>query len=349
MKPLIVGVLMMGLCFSRAAIADPIDELFAQDALAPGCAVGFSKNGRIEFVRGYGASNLEHSSPITPKTRFHIASVSKAFTGAAIGLLVLEGKIKLSDDVRKYLRDFPEFPHQVTIEHLLQHTSGLGNHTLLMRAKGLDYGNSLKQSDTLEMVLAEGLSFEPGLRHEYSSSYLVLGDVIERISGVPLREFLKQRVFDPLGMNESGLHDDFSIIPNRAEGYLKENDKWVNDRIRYSLTGSGGVHMTIGDLLRWEHALRTDKLMKGLSKLIYDTQAVPVIENVDYHFGFFRSMFRDERSYAFSGSYQGSKTLMYGFESGSTTAIACNHRLDIQKLTWALIDIVSPPDIKTDG
>ncbi len=329
-------------CICLSAKADPIDDLFAQDPSEPGCAVGYSKDGEIQFVRGYGSSNLEHRIPISPKTRFHVASVSKEFTAAAIGILILEGKLKLSDDVRKHLTDFPKFDHAITIEHLLLHTSGIGNHTLFMRDKGWDYGNAYSQAEMLDMVLAEGLNFAPGLRHEYGSGYLVLGNIIERLTGMPLRQFLQQRLFEPLGMKDSGLHDDFSIIPNRAEGYLRKDDNWINDRVRYALTGSGGVHMTIGDLLRWDHAVRTDKLMKGLSKLIYDSKPVHVIENVDYHFGFFRSKFRGTPSFAHSGSYQGTKTLMYSYESGSATAISCNHRVDVQKLTWALIGIVSP-------
>ena len=335
-------VLAIGACLCASTKADKVDDLFAQDPHEPGCAVGYSKNGEIQFVRGYGTSNLEHGVPISDKTRFHIASVSKEFTAAAIGMLVLEGKIKLNDDVRKYLVHFPKFDQVVTIEHLLLHTSGIANHTLLIRANGLDYGNSFKQDETLDMVLAEGLSFEPGSRFQYSSSYLVLGDVIEKVAGMPLRNFLKTRVFDPLGMKDSGLHDDFSLIPNRAEGYLEEDGNWINDPIRFALTGSGGIHMTIRDLLHWDHALRSDKLMKGLAKLLYDSKPVPVAENVDYHFGFFRSIFRGARAFAHSGSYQGTKTLMYSYEPGSAVAISCNRRLDIQKLNFALIDIVSP-------
>lgn len=306
--------------------------------------VGYSRFGEIEYLKGFGAANLEHGVPITARTRFHIASVSKEFTAASIGMLLLEGKLALSDDVRMHLPEMPDFGEVITIEQLLRHSSGLANHTKLMPMMGLDFGNSVQQQEVLDAVYAEGLRFKPGTRYEYSASYLVLGRVIEAVSGMPLRTFLESRIFRPLGLTNSGLHDDFSIIPNRAEGYLQEDGQWRNDRIRYALVGSGGIHMTVGDLLKWNHALRTDKLAKGLARLVFDTPAIAVMENLEYHFGFFRSQFRGARSSAHSGSYQGSKTLLYSFEPGLATAIACNHRADVQALTWKLIDIIAPEE-----
>ena len=330
--------------FCRGTNASEIESLFAQDRQDPGCAVGVSRNGKIEYLKGFGTANLEHNIPIGPETRFHIASISKEFTAAAIGILLLEDKISLDDDVRIYLPEFPKFDQVVTIRHLLQHSSGLANHTILMRREALDYGNSYTPDEILKIVYAEGLSFKPGSKYQYGANYLVLGRVVERVSGMPLRLFLKQRIFDPLGMKESGLHDDSSLVPNRAEGYLRDGDRWINDRVRYTLTGSGGVHMTIGDLLLWNHALRNDGLRDGLTEIIFDSSPMPVMENLAYHFGFFRSKYRGARASAHSGSYQGTKSLLFAFEPGFATAIACNHKTDVQKLTWALIDIVASLD-----
>ena len=336
-------VLLFTYCVSAAhanashANGNALDALFEQNPDEPGCAVGYARDGKIEYLRGFGRANLEHDVPISAQTRFHVASVSKEFTAAAVAMLMLQGKISFDDDVRKFLPDFPKFGEVITIEHLLQHSSGLVNHSVLLGSKGFDYGNSMSQEDALNLVFAEGLNFKPGTKYEYSSSYLVLSQIVEKVSGLPLREFLRLQIFEPLGMNNSGLHDDFSIIPNRAEGYLKSGDEWINDRVRYAFTGSGGVHMTIKDLLIWDYALRNDRLMKGLAKPIFESTPIPVMDNLDYHFGFFRSIFRDAPSAAHSGSYQGTKTLMYSFEPGLATAIACNHRTDVEALTWALM------------
>lgn len=337
MRHTYIGVFVISLFIAQSAFAEDLGALFEQDQTEPGCAVGYARKGKIEYLRGFGRANLEHEVPITPQTRFHIASVSKEFTAAAIGMLILEGQLSLDDDVRKHLPKFPKFEHVVTIQHLLQHTSGLANHSKLIGRLGLDYGNSMSQQAVLDMVFAEGLKFKPGAKYEYSSSYLVLALVVEKLTNTPLREFLRKRIFEPLDMNDSGLHDDFSIIPNRAEGYLKAGDKWVNDRVRYAFVGSGGIHMTISDLLTWEHALRNDKLADGLADLMYNSPPVNVMDNVDYHFGFFRSIFKGASATAHSGSYQGTKTLMYSFGEGRVTAISCNHRVDIQELTWAFI------------
>ena len=328
--------------FAQSANTDGLATLFDLDPQEPGCVIGYARDGEIETIRGFGMANLEHGIPISAKTRFHIASISKEFTAAAIGMLALEGKLSLSDDVRTFLPEMPEFDHVITIEHLLQHSSGLANHTRLMPGNGMDYGNSYSQQEALDLVLAQGLSFKPGSKFEYGASYLVLGLVIEKISGIPLREFLQLRMFEPLGMRNSGLHDDFSIIPNRAEGYLKVDDKWINDRVRYALIGSGGIHMTLEDLLIWHHAMRNDRLLKGLARLIYDTPPIPVMQNLAYHFGFFRSLYRDAPATAHSGSYQGTKTLMYAFEPRYVTAIACNHRVDVREMTWSLIAKIAP-------
>ena len=99
--------------------------------------------------------------------------------------------------------------------------------------------------------------------------------------------------------------------------------------------------MTIGDLLIWNDALRNDKLIDGLAEIVFESEAMPIMENLEYHFGFFRSIFRGAPASAHSGSFQGTKTLLYSFEPGLATAIACNHKADVQSLTWALIDLVA--------
>ena len=340
MKRALFFLTLLGVSTLVHAADEALDALFETDPGSPGCMAGYSVGGVTQYLRGFGLANLEHNIPISEKTRFHIGSVSKEFTAAAIGLLILEGKLSLTDDVRPFFPNMPVFDHTITIEHLLQHTSGLANHTRLMPDHNLDYGNSLEQDKMLDIVFSAGLSAPPGTRFEYSSSYLLLGDIVEKISEMPLREFLRRRIFEPLGMRSSGLHDDFSIIPNRAEGYLKQDERWVNDRVRYSLIGSGGVHMTMSDLLLWNDALYNDKLSDGLTDLMFNTAPMQVMDNLSYHFGFFRSDYNGAPSTAHSGSYQGTKTLLYHIEPDLTTVIACNHRTDIQALNWAFIEAV---------
>ena len=103
-------------------------------------------------------------------------------------------------------------------------------------------------------------------------------------------------------MKHSGIHDDFSLIPNRAEGYVEIGNQWINDRVRYALVGSGGVHTTAGDLLIWSHAIRHDTLAPGLAKLLFDTPAKPSTETSRYHFGLVRSEYRDQPTFGHSGS-----------------------------------------------
>lgn len=325
--------------------AQELDDLFRQNKDEPGCVVGYARDGEVEYLKGFGSANLEHSIPITPQTRFHVASVSKQFTGVAIGLLILEGKLSLADDVRRHLPEFPDYGHPITIDHLLQHRSGLQNHSKLMRPDDLlDYGNSTSQQEALNLVFEQKLNFRPGEKFEYSSGYLVLAKIVENVSGLPFRVFAEQRLFKPLGMKHSGIHDDFSIIPNRAEGYLRDGDRWINDRVRYTLVGSGGVHSTAGDLLIWSHALRHDKLAPGLSKLLFESPAEARTEDTSYHFGLTRAEYRNQPTFGHSGSFQASRTTLYNFEPGMTTIIACNHRIDTEQLTWKLLAKIAPPN-----
>lgn len=330
---------------TRAETLQEVDDLFRQDINEPGCVVGYARDGKVEYLKGFGSANLEHRIPITSETRFHVASVSKQFTGVAIGLLILEGKLSLEDDVRKHVPEFPDYGHVVTVDHLLQHRSGLQNHTILMRPKDLlYYGNSTSQEDVLNLLYEHELNFKPGERFEYSSGFLVLAKIVENISGLPFREFAKQRLFKPLGMKHSGIHDDFSLIPNRAEGYVEIGNQWINDRVRYALVGSGGVHTTAGDLLIWSHAIRHDALAPGLAKLLFDTPAKPSTETSRYHFGLVRSEYRDQPTFGHSGSYQASRTTVFNFEPGMTTVIACNKRVDTDQLTWKLLAKIASPD-----
>ncbi len=325
--------------------ANQLDGLFQQEGSEPGCAAGYAVNGEIQYLKGFGTANLEYGVPINEHTRFHVASVTKQFTAAAIGLLVLEGKVSLEDSVRSYLPEMPEYGQAITIEHLLQHTSGLKNHTQLMGLEGMDYGNAITQQAAIKLVLDQSLNFPPGEKFEYSSGYLLLARIVEEVTKMPFSSFVNRELLEPLNMNESGFHEDFSIIPNRAEGYLKEGDNWVNDRIRYTLVGSGGLYATIKDLLIWSNALRNDELTEGLAEMMFESPGVEVVPGMtQYNFGLFHSTYQNQRITWHSGSYQGTKTTVVNLEPGISVAIACNHRGDVEGLAWKMISVIAPPD-----
>ena len=180
--------------------ANEVDQIFEQSVSEPGCAVGYAKDGKIEYVKGFGSANLEHDIPITSETRFHVASVTKQITGTAIGMLILEGKLSLDDNVHQYLPALPDYGTVITLRHMLLHTSGLKSYTKLMKLEGLDYGNSITQQQVLDLIYERKvLNFQPGEKFEYSNTgYFLLARVVEKVTGISFRAYTRKHLFEPL-------------------------------------------------------------------------------------------------------------------------------------------------------
>ena len=230
-------------------------------------AVLVARGSDVVLNKGYGAANLEWDIPNTPTTKFRLGSVTKQFTAAAILLLEERGKLMLDDPIGKHIPDAPAAWSRITILHLLTHTSGIPNFTNLP-----DY-RSLKVQDTpvaktIATVRDKPLEFAPGERMSYSNSgYLVLGHVIERVTGGSYEKFLTDNIFTPLGMNDSGYDSNTRIIQRRAAGYRPSVSGPVNaDYVHMSIPhAAGALYSTTEDLLRWAQGLFGGKLMSAAS------------------------------------------------------------------------------------
>ncbi len=235
-----------------------VDALFApwDDPHSPGCALGVIRDGRVVYERGYGMADLEHAVPITPHTAFDIASMSKQFTGMAILLLAEQKKLSLDDDVRRYVPEVPDYGVTITLRHLLHHTSGLREHFLLRQLVGWRWGDLVTRADELSRVAGQKeLNFRPGDEHSYSSvGYFLLGEVVRRASGVSLREFADKEIFGPLGMTDTQVHDDESLlVRGRACAYGRQKDgSWANNVTRSEDVGASNIYTSIEDLARWD-------------------------------------------------------------------------------------------------
>jgi CubicO group peptidase (beta-lactamase class C family) len=239
--------------------AQSVDSIFSKwdSSNAPGCAVGVSENGRSVYEHGYGMANLDDGIAIGPESIFHVASVSKQFTAMAIMLLVRDGKLSLDDEVRKYVPELPDYGKRITIRHILQHTSGLRDQwELLSLSRGRFDEDLITEANALEMIARQKtLIFEPGSRYLYSNTGFTLAAVIvERISGMSLRQFTAKRIFAPLGMTRTHFHDDYSeIVPGRASAYTpRDSGGWSVSIPHFSIVGATSLFTTVGDLLRWE-------------------------------------------------------------------------------------------------
>ncbi|MEO5859671.1 MAG: serine hydrolase domain-containing protein [Pyrinomonadaceae bacterium] len=235
-----------------------VDKVFAWTKPSePGCAVAFSQNGKLVINKAYGSADLERDRPITPTTLFDAGSVRKQFVAAAILILAEEGKLALTDDIRKYIPELPDYGRTITVDHLLTHTSGIRDWQPLLNLAGGD-------PTAMTMILRQReLNFMPGDEWSYSNSgYVLLPEIVTRVSKIPFSEFVQKRVFDPAGMKSTTYRDDpLFIIKDRAIAYSKEKDRWKMDMyLGNERGGAGALFTTAVDLVAWQDSLTANRL-----------------------------------------------------------------------------------------
>ena len=269
MKNLMVAVLVC-LIPSAAASQDRSVEAEVDRYLAPyvqmkdfSGTVLIAKMGKVLVRKGYGLANYELGIPNGPRTKFHIASLSKTFTAAAVVLLKNEGLLTFDDPLSKFVPDFPN-GDKIKVSHLLVHSSGVPDFYALP-----EYEESktkpMTVSDWIALLKTKPLDFEPGTQNSYSNSgYALLALIIEKVSGKRYDDFLRERIFTPLKMADSGVWDDARVIANRASGY----DPWLNELInspwydKSVLFGSGSLYSTVDDLYAWYESIRAGSLFR---------------------------------------------------------------------------------------
>ena len=236
-----------------------VDAIFAdRDRTdSPGCALAVMHGGAIVYEHGYGMADLEHDATIRGNTPFHVASISKQFTAAAIVLLAQEGKLSLDDEIHKYLPELAAFGAPITIRQLLHHTSGLLDQWELLQLAGYRYSLDLiTDQDVMSLVDRQReLNFPPGSRFLYSNTgYTLLGQIVQRVSGQSLREFTTSRILKPLGMSHTHFRDDHAeVIRGEALGYERN----AAGAFRLSVTnfdtvGATSLYTTVEDLANWD-------------------------------------------------------------------------------------------------
>jgi CubicO group peptidase (beta-lactamase class C family) len=284
------------------------------------------------FVKGYGMANLEWSVPHTPTTRIPIGSNSKQFTAAAILLLEERGKLRVSDPIKSYLPDAPAAWDAITFHHLLSHTSGLLNAAPAERGT---LALPARPDKTLERFRNLPLQFAPGTKYGYSNAgYQLLAYLIERTSGQHYEDFLRENIFEPLGMKDSGSGTHAPVIPSRASGYVKEPGGAFRNAPFIDLSngmGAGSLYSTVGDLHRWTLGLFGGKLLRGDSLTRMTTPVIQLTgaqrEMVDgeYAYGLIAATRNGRRRFTHVGGVNGFVSyLTYYPESQVTVAVLSN-------------------------
>ncbi len=269
MRQRLLSALLMGLCLSVAnpARADRVDQYIRAQMRrthTPGVSLAVVRDGHVVRATGYGVANVELGVPATAKTVYGLMSVTKQFTAAAILMLVDEGKLSLDDRISRYLPDTPQAWSEITLRHLLTHTSGIRDYT---DVPGWFDTVRLDRSpeELIKPTKTFPLQFRPGDAFRYcNAGYYLLGMILEKVSGRSYADYVRERIFQPLGMTSTRDDDWRAIVPQRAAGYhweegVLQNAAFVSPTQKWA---AGAVVSTVEDLARWDAALDSGRLLK---------------------------------------------------------------------------------------
>ncbi len=328
-------LLLVLLCILQPAIADESSGTAFTDKVneymeAAGRVHGFSgsilvaKNGKPLVSRGYGYANIELGVANSPETVYLLGSITKQFTGMAIAMLQEEGKLQVGDPACKYLENCPQSWAEITIRQLLWHTSGIPSYTSFPEFAARTV-SPINTPQMMEMLRDRPLDFAPGTDQSYSNSgYFLLGSIIEAVSGKTYAAFLDERIFNPLGMEHSAYDVPDDIIRNRAAGYVRRNGELFN-ALYTDMTipfAAGALHSTTGDLLLWDQALYTEKLVSSESLKEIFTPNEP---GDGYGFGWSIGKRFDRLLIAHGGGIYGFSTHIARFPDDAVTVIVLSN------------------------
>ncbi len=294
----------------RAQSADQITRLFSKwaDPSKPGCVVGIVRHDSLIYAKGFGAADLEHPAPNTPESIYYMCSVSKQFTGYGIALLVSEGKLKLGDDVHRYLPWLADFGKPITIQNLLNHTSGLRDFINLAAIAGRPASGILDEQQALSLIARERtLNFEPGSKFSYSNTnYLLLAEIVRVVSGESFESFTAEHIFKPLHMTSSRfISDPREVIPNRAMSY--ENGR--NSPQQTGGVGDGGLYSNMDDLARWAMHYY-DPADSAVIRLMTIQGKLNSGKTITYAMGINSEHYHGWKRYIHNGSLAGYRTIL---------------------------------------
>lgn len=352
----LLGVAALPVCLAEHSVPEEqIDHIFdgLKSTHEPGAAVLVIKDGVAVFTRGYGVSNLRSLNRIDAHTNFRLASCTKQFTAMAVMLLVHDGKLHYEDRLTDIFPGFPDYGKSITIRNLLNHTSGLLDYEDLMAAPAPgtppEEAPQIKDAGVLQLLQRQKTTkFPPGTKWEYSNSgYVVLGMVVERVSGQPFGQFLHDRIFVPLEMNQTVAYEKSkNTVTNRAYGHTHEGGAWREmDQSPTSATlGDGGVYSSLDDLAKWDRALAQHTL---LSEAEMKPAVTPVqvpdgsVREPDgrpaaYGFGWFLNPYQHHSRMWHYGETVGFRTTIQRFPEDKLTIIVLSNRDDLLPANLAL-------------
>ncbi|HWD17660.1 MAG TPA: serine hydrolase domain-containing protein [Verrucomicrobiae bacterium] len=289
--------------------ADKVDD-FMRDAMAhhpiAGAALEVLQNGQVVKRSAYGLANLEWQIPATPETVFEIGSITKQFTAAGILLLAQDGKLSVDDKISQYLKDTPSSWQDITLRHLLTHTSGIVNYTGL---DGFELRRHLTQAQFIKEVGAHALVFPPGAKWAYcNTGFNLLGYIIENVSGQRYWDFMRARIFSPLGMTNTTDRDPRPLLAFRAHGYdTNAAGQFINrDDDLTDIFSAGAIVSTVDDMARWSASLDSHQLLTPSTEAqMWTPLTLASGKTKDYGFGWFLDPWHGHQNIGHSGTTDG--------------------------------------------
>jgi CubicO group peptidase (beta-lactamase class C family) len=310
-------------------------------------AVLLAKDGKILFEKAYGEASKDFNVPNRVDTKFNLGSMNKMFTAVAIAQLAERGKLSFEDSLAKFLPEFPskEAAQKIKLKHLLTHTSGLGSY---FNRKFMESSRARFRTVSDMMTLAEGetLAFEPGAKWAYSNTgMLVLGAVIERVTGQSYFDYVRENIYKPAGMTNTDAYELDLVTPNLAVGYQKEfnedgTTRFRNNVFQHVIRGgpAGGGYSTVGDLLKFDAALRAGKLV-GAEYVRQLLSAKPELNSPEYGYGF--GVDTKNRIVGHSGGFAGiSSNLDMFLDSGYTAIVMSNYGGGSQPVSGKMKELI---------
>jgi CubicO group peptidase (beta-lactamase class C family) len=293
---------------------------------------------RVLLDKGYGSADLEWNIPNAPDVKFRLGSLTKQFTATLVLLLQQDGELKISDPVSRYLPDEPKTWEKITLAELLGHTSGIPNFTDIEEFRVWSMSPHTVEEE-LNFFKDKPLDFEPGSKFAYSNSnFEVLGAVIEKVSGKKYGDLLRERIFDPLGMRDTGLDADDLILPRRAQGYAPGPNglRLARSESMAVPWAAGSIYSTTGDLLKWEHGLFGGKVLTADSLKLMTTPG-----KGNYGLGVFVDSSSGVKLVAHGGGIEGFNTsLIYAPDRRIAVVVLSNVNGDApQKMSDQLLSV----------
>ncbi len=327
------------------------------DLSSPGCVAGVFRNGKTVFVGAAGSGDIAAGTSLTADTPFYAASVAKQFTALAAAKLIEAGKLSLQEDVRKYLPELPQYAAPITVQMLMNHSSGIRDSLTLLHLGGVEDANKSSLSDALKLMFRQKeTNFVPGTAYSYTNgAYLLLGEVIARVAGKPFPDYAREAIFVPLGMKDSFFITGRTAPEQVTHGYVPGDKGWVISEAFPAFSGSGGMIVTLNDMARydrdiavgrkvWTPAVARTMLEPGAFTGGKGTVIAPNFEGMPYAGGLAVGTRRGKPFYYHLGTFESFRT---GYarlpDRGVGVAMLCN-RSDAVPLRRIdeLLDVAEP-------